>query len=244
MPGGRDVERPPAEREGAGERGACGTAKARLRDEQHRVGADVNSACEQCGADFSGMVRRAGRRYCSRRCGYLWRYAHGPARPPSETRAGRGLTVPSKTLGRAAVSETEREVLLEFRDPPTYWRPKTRADCADVPRPCPYVMCRYNLYLEVNTHTGSLMLVFPDREPWDMPADWSCALDVADRGEQTLNDVGCGANITRERVRQIEVRGRRRLRVIAPETYAALQHAVAEDPVWEPHRFTKARGAA
>jgi len=38
-----------------------------------------------------------------------------------------------------------------------------------------------------------------------MPADASCALDVADRGGATLEEVGALINVTRERVRQIEV---------------------------------------
>lgn len=80
--------------------------------------------------------------------------------------------------------------------------PVTRGDCASVPRPCPYVSCKYNLYLDV-TRAGSILLNFPDREPWDMPPDRSCALDVADRGPQTLQAVGEAIGFCRERTRQI-----------------------------------------
>lgn len=83
-------------------------------------------------------------------------------------------------------------------------RPRTRGECAGVPRPCPWVSCRYHLLIEVNPHTGSLKLVFPTREPWEMPADASCALDVAERGGMTLDAVGECLNQTRERVRQVE----------------------------------------
>jgi DNA-directed RNA polymerase sigma subunit (sigma70/sigma32) len=44
---------------------------------------------------------------------------------------------------------------------------------------------------------------FPDKEPWELPE--TCALDVADRGGVTLEEVGGWLNLTRERVRQLEV---------------------------------------
>ena len=86
-------------------------------------------------------------------------------------------------------------------------RPRTRAECAGVQRPCPYVSCRHSLYLDVNPETGAIKLNFPTREPWEMPADASCALDVAERGGMTLEDVGTLTNLTRERVRQVETHG-------------------------------------
>lgn len=57
-------------------------------------------------------------------------------------------------------------------------RPRTRGECADVPRPCPFVSCRYHLLLQV----GSNGRIFATRgeDPTEMTE--SCALDVADRG--------------------------------------------------------------
>lgn len=80
-------------------------------------------------------------------------------------------------------------------------RPKTRGDCAGVERPCPYVACKWNLFLDV-TENGNVKLNFPDIEPGEMGA--SCALDVADEGGATLERTGEVLNITRERVRQID----------------------------------------
>lgn len=86
----------------------------------------------------------------------------------------------------------------------TYWRPKTRKDCAAVVRPCPYVGCKYNTYLDVR-ESGSIIFTNPDKEPWDIEPDKSCILDQVD-DEHTLEEIGDVFNVTRERIRQIEVR--------------------------------------
>ena len=89
-------------------------------------------------------------------------------------------------------------------------RPRTRGDCAGGQRPCPWVSCRYHLYLDANPENGSLRINFPDREPWDLAQ--TCALDVA--GEhRSLDEIGKSINVTRERVRQIEERGLARMRL-------------------------------
>ena len=93
-------------------------------------------------------------------------------------------------------------------------RPKARADCGSGPRPCPYVSCKYNLYVDVNPRTGSVKMNFPDKELWEL-AD-TCALDVADRGGITLEEVGEILNLTRERIRQVEVRGLLKLKMVGP----------------------------
>jgi hypothetical protein len=80
-------------------------------------------------------------------------------------------------------------------------RPKTRGDCARVPRPCPFVSCRHHLYIDI-TNVGMPRLNFPKLEPHEMVE--SCSLDVADRGETKVEDVAALLNITREWVRQVE----------------------------------------
>ncbi len=91
-------------------------------------------------------------------------------------------------------------------------RPQTRAECREGPRPCPFVSCRYHLYLDVSRRTGSIKLNFPDLEVWEMPV--SCALDVAEDGGATLEDVGAIMNVTRERIRQLEVTALERLALV------------------------------
>lgn len=90
-----------------------------------------------------------------------------------------------------------------------YERPSVFGDCEGIKLPCPFVGCRYNLYLDVNPETGSIKLNFPDLEPDQMDPQGSCALDVAKWEGLTLDEVGYAMNLTRERVRQIEKRGLR-----------------------------------
>jgi len=124
------------------------------------------------------------------------------------------------TLRKAKVT---REQLAQIRSEtnalldgmPDIQRPVTRGDCLPGGRchirPCPFVWCKHNLYCSV-TSGGGLKLNFPDLEPWQM--QHSCALDVADEGEHTLEEAGAFLNITRERVRQLQVLAFRKLRVV------------------------------
>ncbi len=84
-----------------------------------------------------------------------------------------------------------------------YWRPSKRSDCAKIPRPCPFVTCRYNLFLDVCPN-GSLRIPYGEDPEAVLGRENSCALDLAAEGERTLHDVGRHQALTRERVRQIE----------------------------------------
>ncbi len=57
----------------------------------------------------------------------------------------------------------------------------------------------------MNPETGSIKINFPELEPWEL--QHTCALDVAESGAITLEEVGQVMNLTRERVRQVEVAG-------------------------------------
>ncbi len=94
-------------------------------------------------------------------------------------------------------------------------RPRSRADCATGPRPCMFISCKHHLYLDVNPATGSIKLNFPDKEVWELAE--TCALDVADRGGITLEEVGSIMNLTRERIRQVETRGLLKLRAMTED---------------------------
>src|SRR5262245_63061663 len=93
-------------------------------------------------------------------------------------------------------------------------RPTSRAECREEMRPCPWVACKHHLYLDINPETGSIKINFPDLEPWELKH--TCALDVAERGGITLEEVGEIMNLTRERIRQVEVRGLLKLKMGSP----------------------------
>ena len=122
-----------------------------------------------------------------------------------------------------------REELMqgaELTDLIEYERPKSRSDCLKMTRPCPFVSCRHHLFLEVNEDTGSIKLNFPDMELSELPE--TCALDVADRGGVTLEEIGEILNLTRERIRQVEAKGLERLRE-AGFSEEILKRALTED---------------
>jgi hypothetical protein len=118
----------------------------------------------------------------------------------------------SKTIARKQMLRERRRMLATGTVPEImdYDRPSSRSQCRDTKRPCLYVSCRYHLYLDVNPVTGSIKLNFPDKKVWEL--EETCALDVAERGGITLEEVGDIMNLTRERIRQVEVSGLEKLK--------------------------------
>ena len=120
----------------------------------------------------------------------------------------------SKTHKTALKAERRRQRLAELDamkdDPELYQfmdivpklKPHTRGECLTRERRCIFVSCKYHLYLDVNPNTGTIKFNFPDLEPWEIPE--TCALDIADKGGTTLEEIGDLMNLTRERVRQLE----------------------------------------
>jgi len=120
----------------------------------------------------------------------------------------------SKTIAMKRLTREELRIGRLLYPPVDIERPQTRAECAGSARPCPWVSCKHHLYLDVNPETGSIKVNFPDLEVWEMKE--TCAIDVADRGGITLEDVGDIMNLTRERIRQVEVRGLLKLKMASP----------------------------
>lgn len=106
----------------------------------------------------------------------------------------------SETVEESPENENMKNV-LKFLTPT---RPTSRSVCENGVRPCPYVSCRYNLYLDVRGD-GVLRLNFPQLEPDEMIA--SCALDMADDGPRTLEQIASLMGMSKERARQIEAAG-------------------------------------
>jgi len=134
--------------------------------------------------------------------------------PDGRPRDENGRKLRARSLGNAKTAKASEIVHLRLlgEDVEPYERPLTRADCADIVRPCPYVGCKHHLYLDVNKDTGNIRINFPDREPEQMPKNGSCVLDVTDEGSVTLEQAGTYINLTRERIRQVEAAGLDKLR--------------------------------
>ena len=100
-------------------------------------------------------------------------------------------------------------------------RPRTRAECPTGGR-CPFVSCKYHLYLDVNERNGSIKINFDGLEPWHLSTP--CALDVAERHREGLKLRVVGeymGGLTKERIRQIEADALAKMRTlvdIEPET--------------------------
>ncbi len=129
---------------------------------------------------------------------------------PTRARTINGARLPYRAIAtEVGISESDRD-----------GRPRVRGDCAGGERPCPWVSCKWHLYLDVGKEVAgpkagrSIKLNFPDLEVDQVPE--TCALDVADRGGMKFEDVGERMNMTRERVRQIEVEALGKIRKYLP----------------------------
>ena len=106
----------------------------------------------------------------------------------------------SKVVGRIEESDNN------FK----YDRPKKRHECP-VQRPCPFITCRHNLYIDVRD-SGNITFNF-----YEMPIEmmeFSCAIDIANENPSgmPLGKIGDIMNLTRERVRQIEIEASEKLK--------------------------------
>lgn len=134
--------------------------------------------------------------------------AEMPAEPISQVRiASRPARSRARSITVSRLGKRDLERLRELypaeehKDVP---RPRTRAECAAIEGPCPWVGCRHHLYLDV-LPSGNIKLNFPDLEPDELEV--SCALDVADVGGVSLEQAGAYMNLTRERARQVQESG-------------------------------------
>src|SRR6478735_1542519 len=144
-----------------------------------------------------------------------------------QRRSRRKRDVRARTISVKRMTKRELEIGRLLYPEEEYWKPRTRAECKDGPRPCPFISCKHHLYVDVSPRTGAIKLNFPDLEVWELSE--SCALDVADRGGTTLEDVGAIMNLTRERIRQVEVKGLAKLQAL--KDMNALRDYVDEGPI-------------
>jgi hypothetical protein len=144
-----------------------------------------------------------------------------------QRRSRRKRVVRARTISVKRMTKRELELGRMLYPETGYYKPRRREECIGGERPCPYVSCKHHLYLDVSPRTGAIKLNVPDLEVWEM--NETCALDVADRGGTTLEDVGAIMNLTRERIRQVEVRALAKLEAL--REMMALRDYVDEGPV-------------
>lgn len=84
-------------------------------------------------------------------------------------------------------------------------KPRTRAECIDGPRPCPWLACRYHLGLSVS-QLGTLHLPHGSAA-LDAGLAHSCSLDVADAGASNLSEIGAVMGVTKQRAHQLLAEG-------------------------------------
>ena len=119
----------------------------------------------------------------------------------------------ARTVRVKPLSKEEQEALEEDSEMLEAERPVCRRDCRGGLRPCPFVSCKFHLFLDVNPKNGHIKFNFPGLEVHEL--EQTCALDVAEQEQGiTLEEVGRYMNLTRERVRQVEVSGLSKIKEI------------------------------
>jgi hypothetical protein len=76
----------------------------------------------------------------------------------------------------------------------------TRGACRKLPGPCPHAVCRFNLTADRRDNRGAK----PAEAHLPVVRE-ACALEAAELGGMTLEEIAIRLSLTRERVRQIEL---------------------------------------
>ncbi len=113
--------------------------------------------------------------------------------------------------------------------PDDWTRPTIRAQCPDV-RPCPFVGCRYHLYIDVD-EDGQIKYNFPHMEPWEL--HHSCALDIAEKSSEMNSqiDIARITGISKNIIKKIEDSAIEKLTSRGQEILEYLQNATNNSPV-------------
>jgi hypothetical protein len=119
-------------------------------------------------------------------------------------RKAMGFAPKPKSLGLEPLTAAERAEKERIDADPELLadlaaRPRRRSECADGPRPCPWASCRYHLGFDI-TDRGAVQQRFPHLRLSQLRE--TCALDVADRGGVTLEEVGRLSNTSMQAASQ------------------------------------------
>lgn len=112
-----------------------------------------------------------------------------------------------KPKGRQRFFDFEPELTAELDN----LRPKNRSECINGPRPCPWVGCKYHLWGDFDDN-GEHTCAHPGKMPWEL--EHTCALDLADDGPISTEQIGQAIGVGAERARQLVVEGLEALREV------------------------------
>lgn len=93
--------------------------------------------------------------------------------------------------------------------------PRTWGDCQErglgtPKRPCAYLLCRWNLQIDINPQSGEMRLLSGGSEH-------TCALRVAQHDGLQLDEIAAIMGVSIERVRQLEAKALHKLRRMTTE---------------------------
>ncbi len=131
-----------------------------------------------------------------------------PRKKPPAKRAKRPAAAPAEQPDRVVSGGKVRLRVIQQALLPPDWEmkpgvPATRADCANVPRPCPYVSCSMHLWLILQSERpGNPKAGKQGATTLRPTSSHSCALDVAERGA-TTEEIADMLGMHHSRVRQI-----------------------------------------
>ena len=86
-------------------------------------------------------------------------------------------------------------------------RPRTFGECSKEPGPCPWLLCRHHLAVDVGPR-GALKIAFPGKEVDEL--EETCSLRVAAQGELTEDRIAQLLGVTPERISQISMAAQRK----------------------------------
>src|SRR5205085_9123337 len=77
-----------------------------------------------------------------------------------QRRSRRKREIRARTISVKRMTKRELEIARLLYPEHDYEKPKSRSECLEGIRPCPFVSCKHHLYLDVSSRTGAIKLNF------------------------------------------------------------------------------------
>jgi hypothetical protein len=71
-----------------------------------------------------------------------------------QRRSRRKRDVRARTISVKRMTKRELEIGKLLYPETDYYKPRMRAECAEGPRPCPYVSCKHHLFIDVSPQSS------------------------------------------------------------------------------------------